>query len=42
MSNACAVPLADLTSINAPPPMPLEAGLTTPKQRAAATVASIA
>lgn len=42
MSKACTVPLANLTSMNAPPPMPLEAGLTTPKQRATATDASTA
>lgn len=42
MSKACAFPLASLTSMKAPPPMPLDAGLTTPKQRAAATAASTA
>ena len=39
---ACAFPLDSLRSIKAPPPMPLDAGLTTPKQRAEATDASTA
>lgn len=42
MSNACAFPSDCLISIKDPPPMPLDAGLTTPKQSAAATDASTA
>lgn len=42
ISKACAFPLDSLRSIKAPPPMPLDAGLTTPKQRAEATDASTA
>lgn len=42
ISKALDTPLACLRSIKAPPPRPLEAGLTTPKQRAAATAASAA
>lgn len=38
ISKAWAAPLADLMIIKAPTPMPLDAGLTTPKQRAAATL----
>lgn len=42
MSKASAVPLASLKSRKAPPPMPLDAGLTTPRHSAAATAASTA
>lgn len=42
MSNTRAFPLASLINMKAPPPMPLDPGLTTPKQREAATAASTA
>ncbi|KAJ0975146.1 hypothetical protein J5N97_017111 [Dioscorea zingiberensis] len=42
ISKACASPSASLKSMNAPPPIPLDAGLTTPKHNAAATTASTA
>jgi hypothetical protein len=42
ISKACASPLASKINIKDPPPIPLDASPTTPKQRDAATAASTA